>query len=188
MLRSPFYDTTRSTAWNYGAIGATIGHEISHGFDSDGRRYDEHGDLRDWWNHNDAHEYKKRAVQLAKLFDMTSYRGMEVNGYLTLVENIADLCGIRFAIDALRLSIGTLRHQDLNDFFTAYAVSWRSKDRYKKAAQLLEIDPHAPPRLRVNMVVSQIDEWYEAYDIGSDHPDYVKPEDRIWFFGKSKQK
>ena len=189
ILRAPFYDMTRSTAWNYGAIGATIGHEISHGFDSDGRRYDEHGDLRDWWTHRDAHEYKKRATRLAKLFDAATYRGMAVDGYLTLVENIADLCGIRFALDGLRLSVGRMLTKiDLKEFFNAYAVSWRSKDRYKKAAQLLDIDPHAPPRLRVNLIVAQVDEWYEAYDIGSDHPDFVKPVDRIWFFGKSQLK
>jgi putative endopeptidase len=184
IIRPPFYDPTRSLSWNYGGIGATIGHEISHGFDSDGRRYDEHGNLRDWWNSTDAHEYKVRAEKLAKLYDSAKYRGMEVHGFLTLVENIADLVGLRFALEGLKLTLGRpLTSLETRDFFTSYTVSWRSKDRLKKAEQLLETNVHAPPMLRVDLIVAQFQEWYEAFEIGEGHPNYIAPEKRISFFG-----
>jgi putative endopeptidase len=183
ILRPPFYDTNRSMAWNYGSIGATIGHELCHAFDSDGRRYDEHGDLRNWWTHADAKEYKARASKIMKLFDETEYRNMAVNGKNTLVENIADLGGLRFALEGLKSYMGrALKRDEIREFFTAYAVSWRSKERRKKAEQLLEMDVHSPPMLRVNLIVPQFDEWYEAFDVGSDHPNFIPPEKRVQFF------
>ena len=184
IIRPPFYDATRSLPWNYGGIGATIGHELSHGFDSDGRRYDEHGDLRDWWTPHDAHEYKVRAERLAKLFDSVKYRGMEVQGFLTLVENIADLVGLRFALEGLKLALGRpLTKLETRDFFTSYTISWRSKDRLKNAEQLLETNVHAPPMLRVDLIVAQFQEWYEAFEITETHPNFIPVEKRISFFG-----
>jgi len=182
ILRPPFYDPKRSVAWNYGAIGATIGHELSHAFDSDGRKYDEHGNLRNWWTATDSHEYKRRAAHMQRVFDNSTYRGLDVDGELTLVENIADLGGLEFALIALR-SIKDLTKEDLREFFTAYTVSWQSKDRYKKAVQLLQVNVHAPPKLRVDLIVAQFDEWYEAFDIPVGHPQYVAPNKRIKFFG-----
>ena len=184
ILRAPFYDSTRSMPWNYGGIGATIGHEISHGFDSDGRRYDENGDLRDWWANHDGHEYKMRAEKLSKLYDSATYRGMEVQGFLTLVENIADLVGLRFALEGLKLALNRpLTKLETRDFFTSYTVSWRSKDRLKKAEQLLETNVHAPPMLRVDLIVAQFQEWYDAFDIQEGHANYIDPSKRISFFG-----
>ena len=185
ILRPPYYDLTRSLAWNYGGIGATIGHEISHGFDSDGRSYDHRGELRDWWGPHDAHEYKVRAEKLAKLFDSATYRGMSVQGYLTLVENIADLVGLQFALEGLKLAMGRpLTNLEIKEFFTAYTVSWRSKDRLKKAEHLLETNVHAPPMLRVNLVIAQFQEWYEAFEITDTHPNFIPVEKRIQFFGE----
>jgi hypothetical protein len=170
-------------AWNYGSIGATIGHELCHAFDSDGRRYDEHGDLRNWWTQADAKEYKAKASKIMKLFDETEYRNMAVNGKNTLVENIADLGGLRFALEGLKSYMGrALKRDEVQEFFTAYAVSWRSKERRKKAEQLLEMDVHSPPMLRVNLIVPHFDEWYEAFDVGSDHPNFIPPEKRVQFF------
>ena len=183
ILRPPFYDKTRSAAWNYGGIGATIGHEFCHAFDSDGRKFDAHGDLRNWWTAADNREYMRRANRIIKLFDTATYRGMDVDGYLTQVENIADVGGLCFALAGLRLhERRPLTKAEVREFFTSYAVSWRSKDRYRKAAQLLETDPHAPPRLRVNQIVRQLDEWYDAFDIGPTHPSFIEPEKRIRFF------
>ena len=183
ILRPPFYDANRSMAWNYGSIGATIGHELCHAFDSDGRRYDEHGDLRNWWTQADAKEYKAKASKIMKLFDETEYRNMAVNGKNTLVENIADLGGLRFALEGLKSYMGrALKRDEVQEFFTAYAVSWRSKERRKKAEQLLEMDVHSPPMLRVNLIVPHFDEWYEAFDVGSDHPNFIPPEKRVQFF------
>lgn len=183
ILRAPFYDITRTMAWNYGSIGATIGHEFCHAFDSDGRRYDEHGDLRNWWTPNDAQEYRKRANRMMRLFDHAKYRDLPVNGVNTLVENIADLGGLRFALEGLKNWTGrALTKNETREFFASYATSWRSKDRIRKAAQLLETDVHAPPMLRVDLIVAQFDEWYAAFDIGTDHPNYIPEKERIQFF------
>lgn len=183
ILRPPFYDSARSIVWNYGGIGATIGHEICHAFDSDGRKYNEHGDQRDWWTEHDDREYRRKAGQVRRLYETRPYRDLDVDGELTLIENIADMGGIEFALAGLRLALGRdLTKLELRDFFRSFAVSWRSKDRLKRAAQLLVTDVHAPPKLRVNHVVRQLDEWYLAYDIDPECPDYIKPEHRIHFF------
>jgi len=183
ILRPPFYDVSASLAWNYGAIGATIGHELCHAFDSDGRRYDERGNQRDWWTARDDREYRVRARAVQKLFETRKYRGLRVQGDLTLVENIADLGGLEFALAGLRAA---LHHEptlaELREFFVAFAVSWRSKDRLKRAAELLATDPHAPPMLRVNHVVRQMDEWYLAFGVGDECAEFIRPERRIRFF------
>ena len=109
---------------------------------------------------------------------------MSVQGYLTLVENIADLVGLQFALEGLKLAMGRpLTNLEIKEFFTAYTVSWRSKDRLKKAEQLLETNVHAPPMLRVNLVIAQFQEWYEAFEIQEGHPNYIPVEKRIQFFG-----
>ncbi len=183
ILRPPFYDPTKSLVWNYAAIGCTIGHELCHAFDADGRRYDENGDRRNWWTEKDEEEYTKRAGRVVALYESEKYRGMKVNGRLTLVENIADLGGIEFALAGLRAALGRdLTKDEKKEFFTAYAISWRAKDRLKRAAELLATDPHAPPALRVSHAVRQFDEWYEAFDIGPDCKEYIAPAQRIHFF------
>jgi putative endopeptidase len=183
ILRPPFYDQTKSTVWNYGAIGATIGHELCHAFDAEGRLFDRDGDQRDWWTERDAAEYKKRATTVVNLYETRKYRDMDVDGSLTLVENIADIGGLEFALGGLRRALGRdLTKAEKREFFEAYAVSWRSKDRLKRAAELLARDVHAPPMLRVNHVVRQFDEWYEAFDVPSSCEDYIAPEKRVRFF------
>lgn len=183
ILRPPFYDPTKSRVWNYGAIGATIGHELCHAFDADGREYDKKGNKRDWWTPRDDREYKRKTRRMVRLFESRQYRGMDVNGSLTLVENIADLGGLDFALAGLTADIGrALTPAELREFFTAYAISWRSKDRKRKAAQLLLMDPHAPPRLRVNHIVRQFDEWYAAFNIPENCEEYIPPSERIRFF------
>ena len=186
ILRPPFYDSAKSLAWNYGAIGATIGHELCHAFDSDGRDYDEDGNKRDWWSDHDDREYRKRANRMVQLYETILYRGLPVDGELTLIENISDLGGISFALDGLRRALGREPKRDeMREFFISFSVSWRSKDRLKRAAELLATDMHAPPMLRVNHVVRQMDEWYTAFDIGPDCVEWIAPEHRIRFFGSS---
>jgi predicted metalloendopeptidase len=183
ILRPPFYDPKKSLPCNYGAIGATIGHELCHAFDSDGRQYDENGNRRDWWSAHDDREYRKRAQKVVRLYESVQYRGLDVDGELTLVENIADIGGIGFAMGGLALALGRRPTKaELRDFFTSFAVSWRSKDRLRRAAELVVTNMHAPPMLRVNHVVSQMDEWYEAFDVGPDSPIWVDPAHRIQFF------
>jgi len=183
ILRPPFYNPAKSLAWNYGAIGATIGHELCHAFDSDGRAYDENGDKRDWWTERDDREYKQRAKAVVHLYETRDYRGHPVDGTLTLVENIADIGGLEFALEGLKAALGrSIKKEELRDFFTSFAVSWRAKDRLKRAAELLVTDPHSPPMLRVNHVVRQFDEWYEAFDIPEGAEGWIAPEHRIHFF------
>ena len=183
ILRPPFYDPAKSLMWNYGAIGATVGHELCHAFDADGREYDAKGNKRDWWTRRDDREYRRRTRRVVRLYESRKYRGMDVNGTLTLVENIADLGGVDFALAGLAADLGrSLTKAELREFFMAYAISWRAKDRKRKAAQLLLVDPHAPPRLRVNHVVRQFDEWYTAFGVSESCPDYIAPSARIRFF------
>lgn len=179
ILRPPFFDLRRSNAWNLGGIGVAIGHEITHGFDDDGRLFDAYGNYKNWWTQSDEKSYKKMARDVVDLFDGQPYMGGHVNGELTLSENLADLGGLAIALEALHQDLpksGAERKKALREFFISYAVSWRQKDRAKKAKQALLIDSHAPPMLRVNLIVRQFAEFYEAFDGGS------PPEMRITFW------
>jgi putative endopeptidase len=183
ILRPPFYDPSKSIVWNYGAIGATIGHEFCHAFDSEGRHYDSHGDKHHWWTTTDDRKYRERAQRVVELYESRPYRGMEVNGKLTLVENIADLGGLEFALAGAAAELGhPLTVAEKREFFESYAISWRAKDRKARAQELLTIDPHAPPLLRVNHAVRQFDEWYEAFGVDASCSDYIPAEKRIRFF------
>lgn len=185
MLRAPFFDLRKSAAWNYGAIGSAVGHEITHGFDDDGRTYDIHGSYKEWWTATDNRMYQKMTKALVDLYDGEDYLGGRVDGTLTLSENIADLGGVSIALDALREYLTEKkatpkeRLKAYKDFFISYAVSWRNKDRAKKARQSLYLDVHAPAPLRVNMVVRQFQEFYDAFGLGPDSPGWIPKEERI---------
>jgi putative endopeptidase len=185
MLRAPFFDLRKSAAWNYGAIGSAVGHEITHGFDDDGRTYDVHGSYKEWWTATDNRMYKKMTKALIDLYDGEDYLGGRVDGTLTLSENIADLGGVSISLDALREYLTEKkvspkeRLKAYRDFFVSYAVSWRNKDRPKKARQSLYLDVHAPAPLRVNMIVRQFQEFYDAFGLGPDSPGWIPKEDRI---------
>jgi putative endopeptidase len=185
MLRPPFFDQRRGAAWNYGGIGSAIGHEITHGFDADGKNFDLHGSFKDWWTAHDNEAYDTMTKDLIALYDGQEYAGGRVDGNLTLSENIADLGGVAIALDALheylreKKATASERKKAYKDFFLSYAVSWRNKDRPRKAKQSLYLDVHAPAPLRVNLVVRQFAEFYEAFDIGTDSPGWIAPEDRI---------
>lgn len=185
MLRPPFFDLRRSAAWNYGGIGCAIGHEITHGFDEDGKNYDLHGSYKDWWTHKDNDRYQKMSQALVDLFDGEEYAGGEVNGHLTLSENIADLGGMAIALDALngelqkRGASASVKKEAYRDFFTSYAISWRNKERPRKAKQSLYLDVHAPAHLRVNLITRQFTEFYTAFDITEKDPGWIPPEERI---------
>jgi putative endopeptidase len=185
ILQTPFFDLKRSQAWNFGGIGAAIGHEITHGFDDDGRLYNKNGVMKDWWSTEDADKYKEMSQSLIELFNKATYMGGKVNGDLTLSENIADLGGVSIALEALEIEFAKNNYNDVakktayKEFFTSYAVSWRNKDRAKKAKQSLLLDKHAPAPLRVNLIVRQFAEFYAAFDIGESDPGYIPIGDRI---------
>jgi putative endopeptidase len=186
MLRPPFFDLRRSAGWNYGGIGSAIGHEIMHAFDADGKNYDIHGSYKDWWLALDNKAYETMTEGLVKLYDGQDYLGGRVDGHLTLSENIADIGGMAISLTALgaymrekKIKDGARRRDLLRDFFTAYAVSWRNKDRPRKAQQSLYLDVHAPAPLRVNLVVRQFKEFYEAFDVKEGDPGWIPVAERI---------
>lgn len=135
ILRWPFFRTDASDGWNYGGLGASIGHEISHAFDNDGKDYDDHGNRNPWWSNQEAAAYQKKTKALIELYSKTKYFGHPLNGYLTLSENIADLGGVDIALTALKILLKQRNagpeavKKELRDFFMSYAVSWRTKEK-----------------------------------------------------------
>ena len=186
ILRPPFFDLARSDAWNLGGIGAAIGHEITHGFDDDGRNYDETGSYADWWTASDAETYRRMASNVERLFEGAEYMGGRVSGKLTLSENLADLGGLAIALTALKdLLRGASLEEMKNayrEFFISYAVSWRQIDRPEKARQALALDVHSPPPLRVNLIVRQFQEFYDAFDVAADAAGVIPASERIQFW------
>ena len=184
-LQWPFYKKG-ALGWNYGGLGAIIGHEMTHAFDTDGKEYTAEGEKSHWWSKKDNRRYKKRTDSLVKLFSAGRILGHPVDGDLTLSENLADLGGLGIALDALNQELVSsseaTKKKELRDFFIAYAVSWRIKERPRKAIQGLFMDVHAPAELRVNYIVSQFDLWYELFGIVTGDDLYVAPEDRIIVF------
>ena len=186
-IQWPFYKRSKERiGWNYGGLGAVIGHEITHAFDMDGKEYNEKGEKKSWWTKKDTADYEKRTDALVKLFDSGKILGHPVDGFLTLSENIADLGGLAIALDALHQELGGASEEEkkkqVRDFFIAYAVSWRVKERSKKAIQSLFLDVHAPAELRVNFIVNQFDEWYELFGVVTGDDLYVPPEERVRIF------
>ena len=181
----PFY-RRGALGWNYGGLGAIIGHEITHAFDEEGKEFDEKGKEEAWWSAADVRRYKEKTKELVRLFDQVKVLGRQVNGTATLDENLADLGGLGIALDALKRALGgasaATRKKELREFFTAYAVSWRTKEKKERSLQRLFLDKHAPVELRVNLIVSQFDEWYEAFDVVTADSLYVPPEERIRIF------
>lgn len=178
IIRYPFYSET-DDALTYGALGATIGHEITHAFDVDGKDYDSDGNYRPWWTSTDNAHYKKITQKLVRLYEDTTYFGKPLNGNLTLSENIADIGGLAFALEAYKKAVGAgASDEDLRRFFDAYAVSWRTKERREKALQGLFMDVHSPPMVRVNNVVRHFDDWYRVYGVEIGDALYLDPQDR----------
>jgi putative endopeptidase len=159
---------------------------MTHAFDMDGKEYNEKGQRVNWWTLKDTREYNKRTNALVKLYDKQKVLGKPVDGYKTLSENIADLGGLSIALDALKQTLKNVsaeeKKKQLKDFFVSYAVSWRVKERPKKQLQALFLDVHAPTELRVNLIVSQFQEWYDSFDVVTKDEHYYLPEERISIF------
>jgi putative endopeptidase len=186
ILQAPYFDPAADAAANYGAIGATMGHEMSHAFDDQGRKTDAHGVLRDWWAPSDAARYEQQTDQLVAQYNgFEPTPGAHVNGELTLGENIADLAGLRVAYDAYHLSLGGEEAPVIDGltgdqrFFLAYAASWKQTCRPETERLLLESDSHSPSKYRVNGVVRNMDEWYSAFDVKEGDALYLAPDQRV---------
>ena len=186
ILQAPVFDPKADPAVNYGAIGAVIGHEMSHGFDDQGRRYDAHGRLADWWSKADA----DRFVASSKIYGAEYERfpileGTHINGALTMGENIADLGGVLAALDAYHASLHGKPAPVIDGltgdqrFFLAYAQYYRNKWREDMARQLIASDPHSPDKARVDVVLPNVDGWYTAWNIKPGDKLYLAPDQRV---------
>jgi putative endopeptidase len=186
ILQPPFFNSAADPAINYGAIGGVIGHEMTHGFDDQGRKFDAHGRLHDWWTAEDA----KRFSELGKRFGseyaaMDILPGSHINPELTMGENIADLGGLTLALEAYHESLHGKPAPVLNGVtgdqrvFLGWAQVWRAKVRPDAARQRLVIDPHSPPVARVNGPTQNIDAWYSAFDVKPGEAHYLAPRERV---------
>ena len=189
ILQAPFFDPQADAAVNYGAIGAVIGHEMGHGFDDQGSKSDANGVQRNWWTDEDRARFEERATKLAEQYSQYEpIEGNFVDGRFTLGENIGDLGGLSMAYHAYKLSLNGQEDEVIDGltgdqrFFLAWAQVWRGKDREQSLLNRLKSDPHSPEEFRVNGVVRNMDEWYEAFDVTQEHALYVAPEDRVYIW------
>lgn len=186
ILQPPIFDRAADPAINYGAIGAIIGHELTHGFDDQGRKLDAKGELRDWWTAKDATKFNARAKKLAAQF--SAYEpvpGVHINGDLTLGENIADLGGLNVALEAYHRSLNGQSAPILDGFsgdqrvFLGWAQAWRGKAREDHLRKQVVSDPHSPRAFRVNGPTRNIDEWFSAFGVKPGDVYYLAPDQRV---------
>ncbi len=187
ILQPPFFYKNADDAVNYGAIGVVIGHEMTHGYDDSGRKFDSEGNLNDWWTKQDAEEFDKKAQVVVDQFnEFTVLDSFHVNGKLTLGENLADYGGLIISYNALMKTFDDKEKPDEIDgftpeqrFFLSYAKVWRNNIRDKLAQRLIKEDPHSPGKYRVNGGVANIEAWYEAFDVQPKNEMYIKKENRL---------
>lgn len=186
ILQFPFFDANADDAINYGAIGAVIGHEMTHGFDDQGRQYDKEGNLRDWWTPEDATKFTTKANQVAALYDgFTLLDNQHVNGKLTLGENLADIGGLNIAFDAFKKTKQGQESTKIDGFtpdqrfFLSFAQVWRIKNSDERMNMRLKVDPHSPEEFRVNGPVYNMEAFYQAFQIPKTAKMYVAPEKRV---------
>jgi putative endopeptidase len=188
ILQPPFFDADADDAANYGAIGAVIGHEIGHGFDDQGSKYDGDGTMTDWWDAADRAEFDRRAQALIEQYDALSPLGLpdhKVNGALTVGENIGDLGGLTIALKAYAIALGGAEAPVLDGFtgvqrvLVSWAQVWRAVTREAEAIRRLAIDPHSPPDLRCNAVVTNLDAYHDAFGVREGDALYTSAEQRV---------
>ena len=189
ILQPPFFDPDADDAVNYGGIGAVIGHEIGHGFDDQGSKYDGNGSLTDWWTAADRSEFEKRTAALIEQYSVYSPTQFtephQVNGALTIGENIGDLGGFAIALNAYRISLEGAESPVLDGLtglqraIVRWAQTWQTKVRDEEALRRLATDPHSPPEFRCNGVLRNIDEFYAAFDVKPGDALYLDPDRRV---------
>lgn len=189
ILQPPFFDAQADDAANYGGIGAVIGHEIGHGFDDQGAKYDGDGNLVDWWTDADRAEFGARTKALIEQYEQFTPRGLDpahhVNGAFTVGENIGDLGGLSIALLAYQLSLKGEPAPVIDGLtgvqrvFFGWAQVWRTKSRDAEAIRRLAVDPHSPPEFRCNGVIRNIDSFYEAFDVSESDELYLEPAARV---------
>jgi putative endopeptidase len=186
ILQPPFFDPNADGAVNYGGIGVVIGHEMSHGFDDQGRKFGPDGSLVDWWTPQDAKAFAERSSRLiAEYSGFEALPGLFVKGQNTIGENIGDLGGLNIALRAYHHSLGSAKAPILDDltgdqrFFLSFAQVWRLKYRDDALRTLVMSDVHSPAKFRVNGTLPNMDSWYAAFDVGPAEKLFVKPEERV---------
>jgi putative endopeptidase len=186
ILQAPFFDPNADMAINYGGIGGVIGHEITHGFDDQGRKSDGNGTLTDWWQADDAAKFRAEAAKYGAQYDRYSVApGVNVKGAQTMGENIADLGGLLLALDAYRASLNGGASPIVDGFtgdqrvFLGWAQVWRSKSRLDALKQQTATDSHSPARFRVDGPMRNIDAWYDAFGVKPGDKLYLDPQERV---------
>jgi endothelin-converting enzyme/putative endopeptidase len=187
VLQPPAFDPKSDAAPNYGDTGGTIGHELTHGFDDEGRQFDAHGNLRDWWTADDAKEFQQRADCISNQYSgYTIVDDIKINGKLTLGEDVADLGGLLLAYMAWKVDTKGQNLQPLDDltpdqrFFVGYGQSWCGETRDETKRMRATIDPHSPEKYRTNGVVSNMPEFQQAFHCKADAPMVNKNRCRVW--------
>jgi putative endopeptidase len=176
ILQAPFYDKNAKKEKNLGGIGVVIGHELTHAFDNTGAQFDETGKLKNWWNQNDYKEFTNRSKKVVDYYsNINMGNEKNVNGILTVGENISDLGGMACVLDIAK----KMEDPNLKDLFENYATVWREISTNELKEYLLNNDPHAPKKVRVNAVLSQFEDFYKTYNIKEGDKMYVRPEDRV---------
>ena len=189
ILQPPFFDVAADDyAANYGGIGAVIGHEIGHGFDDQGSKYDGDGNLVNWWSDIDRKEFEKRTKKLIDQYDQLSPAAapdVKVNGALTVGENIGDLGGLTIAYKAYEISLNGKQppvidgYSGAQRFFMGWAQSWRGKYRAEEVRRRIATDPHSPDEFRCNQIVSNLDEFYQAFSVGENDKHFMNSQERV---------
>jgi len=188
ILQPPFFDPNADPAVNYGGIGGTIGHEITHGFDDQGRKSDGSGMLRDWWAPEDAKKFEEQAAKLGAQYESYKFSalpGLHIIGKQTMGENIGDLGGITLALDAYHVSLKGQTAPVIDGFtgdqrvFMAWAQVWRTVQRPDALRQQLMTNAHSPGTVRALAPLRNVDAWYEAFGVKEGDANYLKPEDRV---------
>jgi putative endopeptidase len=187
ILQPPFYSNGIDMPVNYGAIGAVIGHELTHGFDDEGRQFGPEGNLRDWWTPDDAKRFNELADCFVKEYSQFTVDGdVHINGKLTLGENTADNGGIRIALMALMSALATEKASNIDGFtpeqrfFLGYGQIWCQNRRPELARMMANVDPHSPPQYRVNGVLSNLEEFQKAFGCTAGQPMVRRPACRVW--------
>ena len=188
ILQPPFFDLDAEMAANYGGIGATIGHEIGHGFDDQGSKYDGDGNMVDWWTNEDRTKFEELTSVLVQQFDALSPEStpdIHVNGAFTLGENIGDLGGLAIAYKAYQLALKGAQSPVIDGFtgdqrfFLSYAHSWRNKNRPEEVRRRIAIDPHSPDEFRCNQIVRNVQEFYDAFALTEADQLWLAPSERV---------
>jgi putative endopeptidase len=188
ILQAPYFDPNADPAVNYGAIGGVIGHEISHGFDDQGRKSDGKGVLRDWWTAEDAAKFEAQASSLAGQYEAYTFEGlpgMHIDGRASMGENIGDLGGVLIALDAYHASLGGKPAKVIDGytgdqrFFLGWGQAWRTLTRTEALRQQLVSDPHSPGQIRAVNPLRNVDAWYKAWNIQPGAKQYIAPQQRV---------